>query len=514
MVFKGCTPETATSALVAELEKSGIHTPTENIPDDILNSTAYHTMHHAHLSRVSREIAETAQPGRVDDYRQLRAKESVPVTESQDNQNIGLWASISRPNDILPENIHKPLLQAVDDFAVKNSGEMKGKFYEWKKTVNGLANDLRKDIKNPGQEAFFDHYVSAMNDGYPFFEFKSKNPILEAGAKVVQNTLDLSSTVLLGNPAEILVKAPSIYGHDAVLPGIAELNRQLQGDKRLWWGEIPELKKRGYYDLSVEPSPKWLKSQKLKSFIEGYGKAMNFVNHVPTDRPAINLAYSIGYAKTGTVQGGLEAIEKVMFKSRLGNDRQFTWRGSRQLMTLANYTFNTYHWQLSTIGGLFKKETRANSARAIATYAIVASAIGGPASMIPAPLASIFKKAIPEYEELEKSTLWGAGPLIQPGGLTFGIPYQILERQFGKAWKKMESGSEALSEGDYTAAAADLVTAGMFSSSALLRSPVGNMKIQKTITSSVDLFKQDMDQDTYYDKLKDTWLPAFKEKDE
>lgn len=496
MPNNACNPHNVVAKLAGVFDAGGIET-TEgaiNVLDD--NAKA---LFHQIKARSSSQALQASAP------KAAKTADDIidSIVESEEMPSIkervrGGLMDLLKPADFLPEDVTGPVFSFLDDFFARNYQNLKAARNEYNTGIRQVLNEISDAVENldeatKGQAA---HWMRDLREGYPFY---GKNGTIwdKVRGNLVSNVLDFSGTVLLGNPLELIVKAPAIYGFRPTFNGLIQLTKETKFNL---WAKVPELESAGVYGMKI-PKGKGV----LASLQHAYNTLNDKIMAV-TDRPLKNLAYYTGKAKGGS---GTEAVEKIAFKNRWGNDPRIG-RKNRDAVTLMNYTFNTYYMLAGMAKGLATPGKRAESLRQLAMWTALTSMIGGPAAVIPAPLSAILR-ANDGYKEWEDANINMFGKLARPGGITLGLGTELFNRA-GEAWNRgMKRSVKKFSEGDTTGGMLDLGEAGMAVSAILMRSPLGNLRVQKLFRNTRDLFENDIDFEEFKQKGAETALPALKQ---
>jgi hypothetical protein len=491
-----CNPHNVVAKLAGVFDAGGIET-TEgaiNVLDDNAKSL-FHQIKARSSSQALQASASKAAKTADDIIDSIVESEEMPSIKERVRGGL---MDLLKPADFLPEDVTGPVFSFLDDFFARNHQNLKAARNEYNTGIRQVLNEISDAVENlneatKGQAA---HWMRDLREGYPFY---GKNGTIwdQARSNVVSNVLDFSGTIILGNPLEFIIKAPSLYGIRPSFQGLTMLAKETKGNL---WAKVPELESAGVYGMKI-PKGKGV----LASLQHAYNTLNDKIMAV-TDRPLKNLAYYTGKAKGGS---GTEAVEKIAFKNRWGNDPRIG-RKNRDAVTVMNYTLNTYYMLAGMGKGLATPGKRAESLRQLGMWAALTSMIGGPAAVIPAPLSAIFR-AIDGYKEWEDANINTVGKMIRPGGVVFGLGSQFINRA-GEAWNRGMRGSiEKFSNGDTTGGMLDLGEAGMAVSSILMRSPLGNLRVQKLLRNTRDLFEGDMDFEEFKQKSAESFLPDLKQ---
>jgi len=485
-----CTPDNVIGKLAGMMDSGGV-IATDGAVDKLDKSGK--SLYHNTRSKGGSESLEDGNQHLSDTFDNFLDDHIVPITEHSPLNIRGVLTHGLKPTDYLPESVTTPILDYVDSFAYANMsrlGSAKGEY----------RNGLRKVIKGIDLESLpaslqgeAKHWFRDLEEGYPFYG-KQGNILTWVISNVTANNVDFSGNILAGNPFELIVKLPTVYGVRGAGKAVVKALEETDGNL---WAKIPELEAKGYYGFPDQPT-----NNPVIKASQAYNKLADSVMAI-TDRPLKNIAWA---AK------GTEGIEKIAFKNRLGNDSRITRNPlGRGILTFTNYTLGTYHLLGSMIVGLTNPQTASNAARGLATWAGLTMALGGQAAVIPEPLAFILKKSDPGYSDWEEQNLTPIGKLVRPGGITaLGISSQMVTRAFQRFGSSVGKAAEKFSYQDYAGMGMDLADAGL-SLSTTIRNPLGNPRLQKVLRSTRELFEGEISEDEYYESLKTTAMPFLKE---
>lgn len=489
-----CNPNNAAGKLAGILDAGGIETSEASI--NMLDDNArklYHKLRSEGSSDALTAGAENVS-SKVDEV-----IESVTEADKSVKDHIrGGVMDIMKPADIMPDHVTGPVFEYLDKFFAENYNNMHSARSAYRSGINSVLDSVSPSIDtlDPAIRGQAAHWMRDLKDGYPFYG-KSGTIWDKARNSAVSNVLDFSGTVLLGNPLEMIVKAPALYGIKPTLRGLIEYAKETKFNPL---AKIPELEKAGVYGMDRGAS----KIPIIGSLLNAYNKAAE-TTMAFTDRPLKNLAYSIGKLDGGS---GVEAVEKIAFKNRWGNDPRLG-RSSKDAITLMNYTMNTYHMMGGMAKGLMTPGKRIEAARQLAMWTVITGGIGGQAALIPAPVAAILKNN-DDYKAWEKANINIAGKLIRPGGITFGVGAELINRAFESWQRGVNKGTQKWESGDPQGALLDYADGGLSIMTILGRNPLGNSRIQKAARNTRDLFEGDLDGD-YLQKNAEAFLPALKQ---
>lgn len=504
-----CTPDNVIGALMGKGESLGWSSSEASLKElDKGGNQVYHEQ----VAKGQAEVLADANSGLAGKVIKHIEKETGDLNAIQ-KVHAGI-AQTQRPSEIFPERFTEPVFKAIDDFLVATENPMQD-VSGFKKAMKKVTKEVEPMIEQMpitvrGEAKL---WLKDLQNGHPFGTWQKGNILTQGINNVVANAIDLSGTIIAGNPFELMVKLPTVYGLRGSTKGIAEALKLTKGN---FWGRIPELEKRGFYGFA---NPHHIEAGIQKNSKSLIGKAGSFYNKLNdsilnvTDRPLKNIAFAAGYEKTGTVAGGMEAVEKIAFLNRIGNDPRIARNAaSKNALTFLNYTLNTYGLLGSYMKGLTNPKTAVDSARAIGTFAGMTMFLGGGAgALIPEPLAEVLTKYDPDFKEWQDENLSTIGKLVRPGGISsIGISSQMASRALKRFGTKMGDVAEALGEGELNTAALDMADAGLAFSS-FWRSPFGNPRIQKVLRNARDLHEDEIDLEEFQQKTAEGFLPVLKE---
>lgn len=504
MPNNSCNPHNAVAKLAGVMDAGGI-TTTEAALNN-LDDNAKMLFNQIKSQSSSQALQHTAPKAAISADEII---ESMTDTESPEGQLSlkekvrGGLMDLLKPTDYLPENVTSPVFEYLNDFFAQNHTNLGAARSQYKAGIRQVLDKIASDVDNltPEAKGQAAHWMRDLREGYPFYG-KSGTIYDKVKGNVISNALDFSGTILAGNPLEFMIKAPSVYGITPTFKGLINLTKETKGNL---WSTIPRLQEAGVYGMERLPVKKVLGSTHLASLQNAYNAVNEKLMNV-TDRPLKNLAFAVGEAKNGD---GLEAVEKIAFKNRWGNDPRLG-RSNGDAITLMNYTLNTYHMMGGMAKGLATPGQRLEATRQLGMWIGLTSMVGGGAAVIPAPLSAILR-GNDGYKEWEDANLNTVGKLVQPGAISFGVGGEMINRA-GEAWSRgLKKGTDKLEDGDTTGAMLDFADGGLSLMTLLTRSPLGNLRVQKLLRSTRDLFEGDIDYDEYKQKTGETILPALKQ---
>lgn len=507
-----CTPDNAIGKLLGVADSGGIKANETGVEQlDKFGQQVYHDTRHQGAS----EVLASAKPelaGKV----KAHVEETTGILDPRRLHSIqgGLTAGF-RPNQLFPETITTPILDAIDQHSVTYGHGQNMSAYRQK--IKEVIASVQSEVDNlsPAMKGEAEHWFKDLKQGYPFASHGS-NPIKTGLRNIVANTIDMSGTILAGNIPELLIKLPTTHGFSGALKG---LRRALELTDGNLWGRIPDLDARGLYgearmNHDMDISDKGFDDMFAK-FGNGYGRLMQGILDI-TDRPLRNISYAAGEVKGG-VSAGLQSVEEIAFLNRLGNDSRLGRDPlGRNSLTFLNYTLSTYNMVGSHFVGLLGKNstvaTRVNSARALGTYTAMTTVIGGgtAAVLVPEPLSELLKHASPDYADWEAENITPLSKLVRMGGITsIGVSIQMANRTAKRFQSSMNKAAEAVGDGDIERATVEVGDAGL-SLTSVIRNPFGNPRVQKALRKARDLNEGKIDQDEFSKEVFEGFFPFAK----
>lgn len=387
------------------------------------------------------------------------------------------------PDEILGNELIDQMDELVQEHLQESGG--KAQFIEDARDIlDSFANDY-----SGTKESYFKEYKDWMMNGGPLYAKERKTGTGQAIANLGDNAIKSSFTVLLGNPIEVAIKLPSLYPKEAA----QGLKNWLEAGDAI--RKIPELEKIGFYGLER-------KSITDASLFEKANHKWAGINEA-ADIPWKNLVYHTGKISGGHA-GGLKAVEDVLFNQRMANLPRQRWGQSGRVESkLLNYSINSVKLGYDLMKGTVTGDKKAQLALAIMSGSILA--MGGPGALIPQPIDDFLKKVNPDYEGLPE---WGAAGLIKQQGIgRVGIPFDMANRQGGKAWKSLvDAGKSGVS----TRSAVDVAHA-LVSLAAFSQGWAGDAAVQKGLGLVKDSLLDELDEDFWTD-TRNAYLPFTRAK--
>lgn len=492
---QGCTPDNVMGQLVAGFEAMGKDVDQEYILKSMENAekAAYFHNRAKAMNDINREAVGTAADKEVTGINKFW--KPLDDLAGRPGQLVsGIITEQRNPSGLFGEETVKPVIDFVTKHHQKYKGNLEVGRGEYFKGIKAVFNDLDTSHLKPSRQGSFEHYKDFYTGGGELYA-ESKGS--EAGNLLTNlsgNTIQSSTTVLLGNILEGGIKLPALYP-DTFLQGTA---------KGLWKGKgifkIPELEQLGVYGREYagkDNAPIW---EKIGTLIEA------------TDVPLKNALYYAGALKGGQAEG-LRAVQRGAFLPRFGDlpSVYYTTAGRNDVRFLS-YTINT--WKLYSDlgkGVLFGSgEGRIRSAWGLGFMTGMPFVIGGLKGGIPEPVADVIGMLSPETKEFIDENKTPLSGYVKVGGVQrLGVAYSIGERQLGKVKSYFDKGAESLRDGDNTKAAGYFVrgTVGLLP---FTNSPLGDMQLQKLLDLGLDVATDDLDEPLTERVQKDLFPAAYR----
>lgn len=500
-----CTPENAVAGLAAFLEARGVETSEKAL--NLLDDNAKMLFHQT-KTKVSSEALDSARPETAKKVEKL-IKEFTEDSKDTRTLTAGERAKAALfdtllPSQYLPESVTEPIFQALEKHSAKYFQDPAAGNGEYKQMIRKVLEEVAPEVEKLGaaEQFQFAHWARDLRENYIF------NPKAQSiGGKAVNNSVKGvmigSGTAIVGNVFEFTVKAPSLYGLRPTFGGMAEMVAATKGNL---WKTIPEIEAAGGYGYQRYQRPGL-----LNKALDIYDKAGQAVMD-STNRPLLNLAYYTGKAKGGTHTAGMEAIEKIAFKNRIGNDARMGRAWTKDQTQLMNYTLNHYRMFYDMGRGMMTPGKRAESLRQFGMWFGMTSLVGGGvAATVPAWIAGPLRSIDSGYKEWEKQNMNAAGKLVQPGSISLYTGASVFNRIVESAERSLIRGTKKIQDGDVNGGLLDYSEGGMSLSTVLGTPVLGNLRFQKTFKNARDLFEGDIDYDEFIKLNAESFLPALKQ---
>jgi hypothetical protein len=254
---------------------------------------------------------------------------------------------------------------------------------------------LDGELKRMGmtrRDSYYAHnYLSYLENGGPFFNFKEAAGNKAGGEMVQELTSNITGKKIsfdpkqvIYNSAEFLQKAPAVAGFGNTLGGIADAHAAAQKAGLTIFDRLPELERQGIYAndyTPLRPEGKWDTTARSQNFLD-------------------NLAYFTG-KKMGNVQ---EAMKGIAYRPKPWNDT-FGFQDPRMKAQFGFMSFQFRHMQ--QYGGWWKDAVLNKSPKAakqLAIYSVMTGIIFGDRAGIPAPVYEATKAVYPDIDKDIKSS--------------------------------------------------------------------------------------------------------------
>lgn len=418
------------------------------------------------------------------------------------------------PSGILGEKTLEPVLKFHQDH-FKNVYSKIGSDSDYITAIKAYKKGIKEALKavdtsgfNESQKGYFEKYKQFYKKGGEFYPTETEGTgINQALNNLVTNQIQNSLAVLLGNPLEVAIKLPALYGDNA-FKGLGEYITRGAALKKL-----PELVEAGVYGV------KWLDAAETKWYEKLNRRWEGLIQF--TDIPTKNAAYLAGKAKGGHEEG-LKAVQDVMFTPRFGDLPSQRWGSAgRNESKLLTYTVNTAKMHFSLWRQLLHKQSnmksRLQAGAGLAWMHGVAFGIGGTGAFITDEQLKFIRQYAPEaadvleeYKEpflnkviaavspeignfLEENDL-SLGGLVQSQGINrVFVAGSIMERKIQKASKMMGKAFESLQNGDHLGFAVDAGLSFVTGVLSFTKSGLGDAQVQKLLYLGRDMMKDELD---------------------
>jgi hypothetical protein len=509
-----CTPENVVAKLYGAYEALGM-----NIHPDIIldNTPVEQIVFHRTSASASAQILEKTRPEIADQIKE-HLDEFLPegpwYTAVQRHVMSG-YQKLARPNQILSKEVSQPIL---DHIRVAMASEDRS-LPQYKKEISELLNELEKREMTELQRYTFEEWGHDLKQGYPLISLKeSPNWLAKKSGQifnnVAKNAMDLNTTVILGNPLELLVKLPPTVGirNSVAAPFKAWGMVEDHG----WWGKIPMLDRLGVYGQEAiehgHATQNW------------WGRTVMGVGNI-TQRPLVNIAAAGGYLKGGDA-GMLHAIEDVAFLNQPGNGSKVFRSENTHVLRFINYTLSNMALLGGHVIGLGHPETRTQALKALITYELMQGMLGAGSAiafgqapldgarvaMTPGFLDFLFEKE-GEYLEMKKELL-SENPILQLTALSapskIAISMDMTNRKLAELRKHADLAREAIFSGD-VAGMARYTFSGLMAGSSLTPLPVlGNNNVQRVLDNAMAVLRHELDTDEAAENIKKKVFPILR----
>lgn len=326
----------------------------------------------------------------------------------------------------------------------------KGNRAVWDRVYKPQIQALRKQFQgteNPMFADIADKYWGKHENGGQIEGLKApKNPFSRVARQAVGNLVQWNPMITALNVFEFTPKALAYAMEqgrpDAVLKGMAAYFQKTGGK---FWDKIPELDQLGVYGVQEQ--------------------GMSLLDL--TENPLRGLAYYVGEAMAPGQ--GLEALEKIAFVSRLGNEPMiFLDHAGTDTLALMRYSLSATKMYLHMLDGV--RQAKPEAFAALAAFSAMNAIQTGGASAIPAPAYAVLpeelKQSIAEFDDatglnLAKHTFGTSfteqvQPLAAP---VLGAGLSIASQDIKGTGSALVRAAESAEEGNYTETAARILQA-------------------------------------------------------
>lgn len=376
----------------------------------------------------------------------------------------------SKAEAILPESLVDELDNLLVDFRTRHGGTDFTARRAFNDSIKDYLDSVDTTEMSPAQQRYFERYKRFYGDFDQVFGHQQKGYIEERLDTTTKGVLLLNTSIIAGNPIEVAMKLPALYGAKA-LAGLAEAGRQGLFRK------LPELERQGVYGYEYA-------GDVSKHFFE---KVMT-----GAEVPFRNISYFTGLAAEGTEAGGRKAIEKILFVPRMANlPMAYHTPMGRATLRLLGYTLNTYKMLGGMAKGLANPETFGKSALGLTYYGALGYMLGGASGVIPTPLTQLIGLVSPETRDAIEGDRRPLTGLMQVSGINrVGIPLDILNRNL-KTLNQAMNGEEVPPEDVAFAASALLFNSDL----------MNNKLIQRAVHQGLQVYREEEDLPTATQKV-------------
>ena len=469
MTSKACTPDNVIGRMLGMREANG-HAVTKELIDELDGR-----------GKLSYADQTNLVGADLFDGSDIKGEKAV-INHPQENMVKRILTDQAGVDEILDADL-------VDDLdgLIREHMTGGGTKYDFADEAKDILEAYRDNYTGTKSAYFQEYYNWMVHDGGPLYQIERRTGVGQAMSNLADNTIKSSFTVALGNPIELALKLPALY-RDDVAEGVSRWLSN--GDV---FRKIPELEKIGFYGLERREITDANMLQKLNKKWSGLNEIF--------DIPWKNLAYHTGAVKGG-MEGGLKAVEDVLFIPRMANMPRQRWANAGRIES----RFLSYSINSIKLGADLLKRASQGDMDAMIGIAIIGggmTAFGGPGSLIPKPVED-FLEASGDWENpLPK---WGASGLVQQQGVgRAGIVYDIGTRQGQKIFKSATEAAASAMDGDIGAASVNLAHS-LMGFAAFTNSFWGDAAVQKGMGIARDLVLDDMDGDLA-EEAQETFFP-------
>lgn len=364
------------------------------------------------------------------------------------------------PKSIFGQDFIKPFTEATQEwqkavYDAKAEGDIETQRELWNDIVRPLAEDHLEtidtrfggDVKG---EAIA--YLNDMRDGTEVFARfdKDQSPILDRVDNAVSKVVAWNVDIFWLNFLEynrVFAKLGARKAFAGLAKSTVELAKVAVETKSLFFKEVPSLKKKGVYGR-----PK-----------EEYRSGLISIS----DNWLRTASYYAGESFGGGHAGGMDGLKQGAFGYELGNTPKFARRAEfRSQLTLMRYGLEMYKFLGSAavdLSGVNGGKRAAQGASTLLLWALLQSAMTGARSAVPAGMWELLESANPdlidkikEMDESEglplnlvgKNVGFGVTKKAQPGGLSVGIGFDIVNKDYGKTFSNLKKSIKAAKKGD------------------------------------------------------------------
>ena len=487
MPYNACTPDNVIGRLLAEREAMGM-----NIPLDVIDDLDAGGKGHL-VDGSNKADAQPLKDTGLSEADDLGIRAFPPKHDSLVGR---ILADQKRPSHFAPDLV-RDLNEVMTELYQQSGGDLASIRAEYTETAKQLFDEYDWQKLTPAQASYLQGYEKYMvRDGGSFFSQGRKTGVGQALSNFADNAIKSSFTVALGNPLEVAIKAPALYGEEFI-PGLQKWLSNQEMFKK-----IPELDALGYYSVERKLDLDENLFQKLNNSWAGLNEKL--------DIPWKNLMYRVGEVRGGQ-QGGLKAIDDVLFIPTFADVPRQRWADTGRLESrFLSYSVSSARLGMDLVSRAAKGDMKAF--QGLLTMGGITVAVGGPGALLPEPLFQAMNILEPGSGDELKETIpsWGGADLVRFQGIgRIGIPIEMANRQSQKTIRLMSEGVSRMQAGDVMGGLGD-VSVGLMALTAFSQLPVGDAQIQRAIDLGRDVLNDEVAPEEIPGEAMNRFLPFTK----
>lgn len=391
-------------------------------------------------------------------------------------------ADQKRPSSFLGEDLIGQLNEAIENIYLqygRNNPEGRAAYDQ---QIGEILDSVDTTQFTDAQYHYFNDYAAEMKRGGSLYQTTRKTGAGQVLSNIADNTIKSSFTVAVGQPMEIAIKLPALYG-DTVFDALSTW-----ASKGEFFKKIDELDALGYYSVERQAAAGDNLLSKVSSNWAGINEYL--------DIPWKNLVYTAGVLRGGH-QAGLKALDDVLFIPRWADIPRQRWNDTGRVESrFLSYSVSSARLSLDLISKSVGGDQEA--LKSLLTMAAMGSLLGGPGALIPEPIEQLISKASPESGDIIRSMqIPGTSGLIQQQGIgRISIASSIMETTLKRSWKLANDGVEKLNYGDPFGGSVDMAFS-LVPLMSMTQNPMGDAMFQKLLYTGREALMDDFDaQDT------------------